>query len=95
MAGYGNGAFGSNDPATREQAVTILWRYAGEPANGAEEAFSDAGSISDWAGSAVRWADASGILDGMTADRRFAPQANVRRGELAAMLYRYLSRKAE
>lgn len=93
MAGYGNGAFGVNDPATREQAVTILWRYAGEPANGAEEAFSDAGSISDWAGSAVRWADASGILDGMTADRRFAPQANVRRGELAAMLYRYLSRK--
>ena len=91
MAGYGNGVFGVNAPATREQAVTILWRYAGEPAGGAEAAFSDAGSISDWARSAARWADAAGILDGMTADRRFAPQANVKRGELAAMLYRYLS----
>lgn len=92
MAGYGNGVFGVNDPATREQAVTILWRYAEEPAGGAEEVFSDAGAISGWARSAVRWADTAGILDGMTADRRFDPQASVRRGELAAMLYRYLSR---
>lgn len=93
MAGYGDGAFGVNDPATREQAVTILWRYAEEPVNGAEEAFSDASSISDWARSAVRWADTAGILDGMASGRRFSPQANVKRGELAAMLYRYLSRE--
>lgn len=92
MAGYGNGAFGVDDPATREQAVTILWHYAEEPAGGAEEVFSNVGSISGWARSAVRWADTAGILDGMTADRYFDPQSDVRRGELAAMLYRYLSR---
>ena len=28
ISGYGNGTFGANDPTTREQAVTILWRYA-------------------------------------------------------------------
>ena len=33
ISGYGGGTFGVNDPTTREQAVTILWRYAGEPEN--------------------------------------------------------------
>jgi len=91
IAGYGNGVFGVNDPATREQAVTILWRYAGKPTGGTEEVFSDAGSISSWARSAFHWADTAGILDGMTEERRCVPQANIRRGELAAMLYRYLT----
>ena len=31
ISGYGDGTFGVNDPTTREQAVTILWRYAGRP----------------------------------------------------------------
>ena len=28
VTGYGNGLFGTNDPITREQLATMLWRYA-------------------------------------------------------------------
>lgn len=91
ITGYGDGAFGVNDPTTREQAATILWRYAGEPALDRGTAFTDADSIAHWAQPAVCWADTGGILDGMSAGGRFAPKANVKRGEIAAMLYRYSS----
>lgn len=87
ISGYG-GVFGVNDPATREQAVTILWRYAGSP-EGAEEV-SDAAKVSAWAREALRWADVNGILEGMTENGRFDPKAAIKRGEAASMLYHYL-----
>ena len=91
IPGYGNGTFGVNDFTTREQAVTILWRYAGSPESGATDPFSDTGSISEWAKSAVRWANANGILDGMAGNNRFNPETNIQRGEVASMLYHYLN----
>ena len=95
VSGYGGGTFGVNDPATREQAVTILWRYAGEPENAAAADISDMSSISSWAQAAVRWAGANGILDGMLENNRFEPKANIKRGEVASMLYHYLAVKTE
>ena len=91
ISGYGGGTFGVNAPATREQAVTILWRYAGEPEGAAAADISDAASVSSWAQTAVRWANANGILEGMTNNRRFDPKTNIKRGEVASMLYHYLS----
>ncbi len=91
ISGYGGGAFGVNDPTTREQAVTILWRYAGEPEGAAAADISDAASVSAWAQAAVHWANANGILEGMTNNRRFDPKTNIKRGEVASMLYHYLS----
>ena len=91
ISGYGGGTFGVNDPTTREQAVTILWRYAGEPERAAAADISDAASVSAWAQTAVRWANANGILEGMTNNRRFGPKTNIKRGEVASMLYHYLS----
>lgn len=41
ISGYGDGTFGITDPTTREQAVTILWRYAGSPDETTEPGFSD------------------------------------------------------
>ena len=32
VAGYGNGLFGPEDSITREQMITILWKFAGLPA---------------------------------------------------------------
>ena len=90
ISGYGSGTFGVNDPTTREQAVTILWRYAGEPEGAAAADISDAASVSSWAQTAVRWANANGILEGMTNNRRFGPKTNIKRGEVASMLYHYL-----
>ena len=91
VSGYGGGTFGVNDPTTREQAVTILWRYAGEPEGAAAADISDAASVSAWSQTAVRWANANGILEGMTNNRRFDPKTNIKRGEVASMLYHYLS----
>lgn len=91
VGGYGNGVFGVDDPATREQAAAILWRYAGNPRSNGAAGFADGPEISDWAQDAVRWADANGILDGMMDNRRFAPKANIKRGEVASMLYHYLN----
>ena len=94
ISGYGGGAFGVDDPTTREQAVTILWRFAGEPESAAAADISDAASVSTWAQTAVRWANANGILEGMTNNRRFDPKTNIKRGEVASMLYHYLSNTA-
>ncbi len=94
VSGYGGGTFGVNDPTTREQAVTILWRYAGNPESTGTAGVSDAASISTWAQAAVRWAEVNGILDGMLENNRFDPKANMKRGEVASMLYHYLSNNA-
>ena len=91
ISGYGGGTFGVNDPTTREQAVTILWRYAGEPENAATADISDMSSISSWAQAAVRWAEDNDILAGMLENNRFNPKTNIKRGEVASMLYHYLS----
>ncbi len=91
ISGYGGGTFGVNDPTTREQAATILWRYAGEPENTATADISDMSSVSSWAQAAVRWADTNGILAGMTENNRFDPKTNIKRGEVASMLYSYHS----
>ncbi|WP_295753864.1 aldo/keto reductase [uncultured Oscillibacter sp.] len=91
ISGYGGGTFGVDDPTTREQAVTILWRFAGEPESAAAADISDAASVSSWAQTAVRWANANGILEGITSNRRFDPKTNIKRGEIASMLYHYLS----
>lgn len=94
ISGYGGGIFGAGDPATREQAVTILWRYAGSPESSAAERISDAAEVSAWAQKALRWAGANGILEGMTEGGRFDPKANLKRGEAASMLYHYFMAEA-
>lgn len=35
VTGYSRTRFGSNDPVSREQIATLLWRYAGSPSAGA------------------------------------------------------------
>ena len=94
ISGYGGGIFGVNDPTTREQAITILWRYAGNPDSPAALDISDANAISSWAQTAVRWVEENGILAGMITDRRFDPKAKINRGEVASLLYHYLRNQA-
>lgn len=87
-----NGVSDGTDPngsITREQLVTMLWRYAGSPSADTEalSAFSDAASISDWATEAMAWGVANGILNG--ADGKLMPAANATRAEVSAILNRY------
>lgn len=55
VSGYGNQLFGPDDPVTREQMVTLLWRFADQPTAERENTFSCNSQISNWASAAVRW----------------------------------------
>ena len=74
---------------TREQLAAMLYRYAGSPAVSGELSFDDTTVISIWAYDAVRWCVDNGILNGV-GDNRMAPQDLARRGQVAAMLMRFL-----
>ena len=90
VTGYGNGLFGSNDPVTREQIATILWRYQGSPAPAGTAAnFTDQSTISSYAVNAVAWARENGIINGMEGNR-FAPKNNATRAQVATILWNYL-----
>ena len=87
MSGYGGGMFGPNDPVTREQMTTILWRYAGSPtANPAN--LSDAGSVASYAVPAVNWAVSNSVVAPISG-AAFAPKENATRAQVAAALMNY------
>ena len=94
VEGYNDGRFGLNDPVTREQAVTILYRYAmakglDVSASADLSAFSDMSQISDWAKDAMSWAVAEGIIQGRTATT-IEPAGISTRAEVATILMRYI-----
>ena len=66
--GEGQGVSDGTNPTaniTREQLVTMLYRYAGSPkANGSLNSFSDAASVNSYAANAMQWAVANGIVNG-------------------------------
>ncbi len=64
IGGYGDGRFGTNDDVSREQIVAMLWRDAGRPAVSGTTTFSDAAQVSDFAQTAVVWAQQNGIVSG-------------------------------
>ena len=92
VQGYPDGTFRANEPVTREQMLTILYRYAihqGLEAVTLEEnliGFADADSISSYALSAVNWAVGVGVVNGQ-ADS-LEPQRIATRADAATLLLR-------
>ncbi len=94
VEGYGNGLYGPEDPITREQMVTILWRYAkykGVDVSEGEDtnilSYKDVFDISEYAIPAMQWAVAEGIIQG---DQGYlTPKASAPRCQIAAILHRY------
>lgn len=84
--GIGNKLFGSNDPCTRAQIVTFLWRAAGSPGPKTMSGFSDVPADSYYA-KAVAWAVENGITGG-TGDGKFSPDAACTRAQAVTFLYR-------
>lgn len=74
---------------TREQLAAMLYRYADSPAVSGALRFDDAGAVSDWAYAAVKWCAENGIMNGVGSNLA-APQGLARRGQVAAMLMRFL-----
>jgi flavodoxin len=88
VGGYGNGLFGTNDPVSREQIATILWRYAGSPAAETGDDFADESSIAAYATTAVDWARINGIVNGKEGNR-FDPKGDATRAQVATILMNY------
>ena len=80
----------ANGLVTREQFVTMLWRFAGEPTSTYSLAkFTDNASVSDWAETAMAWAVENGIITGVT-DTTIVPAGTATRAQCAAMLMRFV-----
>ena len=101
MDGYGNDRFGPNDTMTREQLVTVMYRYAqrkgidvsvGEDTN--ILSYDDAYDVSEWAASAMQWAVGSGLISGRTSST-LNPKDTATRAEIATIMMRYCTEIAE
>jgi hypothetical protein len=78
-----------NGAITREQLITMLWRYMGEPSSAQSSltGFVDTNNIQDYAANAMSWGVSKGILVGDNG--ALQPQGNATRAQVATMLYRF------
>ena len=99
VTGYtDSGYFGTNDPITREQMVTMMYRYADhmgyefeEPADISK--FTDADKVTEFAEAAMKWAVGNGIIEGKENEDgswRLDPQGNTSRAECAIIIQRFM-----
>ena len=90
--GVGNDLFAPEQPCTRAQIVTFLWRAAGSPEPKAASSFADVAAGSYYA-KAVAWAVENGITTGTTTST-FSPDATCTRAQAVTFLARALNAKA-
>lgn len=93
--GYEDDTFRPNAPITREQMAAILYNYADYKgydvsARADLSDYADAASISSWAEDVLSWANAEGLINGMTATT-IDPQGATTRAQTAAMFERFLT----
>ena len=82
--------FSPNQPCTRAQIVTFLWRAAGSPEPKSMSSFSDVSADSYYA-KAVAWAVENGITTG-TGDGKFSPDATCTRAQSVTFLFRAIGK---
>lgn len=86
------GNFRIKDNITREQCVTMLWRYAGSPEPEKKTfVFNDVRDISTYAEKAFRWAVNQQIIENKTS---LYPKNDATRAEAAMMLKRFCEMQA-
>ena len=88
--GVGNSLFGPNQPCTRAQIVTFLWRAAGSPVVNYAMNMTDVAEDAYY-GEAVRWALSEGITTG-TGDGKFSPDATCNRAQSVTFLFRAIGK---
>ena len=88
--GVGNDLFAPEQPCTRAQIVTFLWRAAGSPEPKSMSSFSDVSADSYYA-KAVAWAVENGITTG-TGDGKFSPDATCTRAQSVTFLFRAIGK---
>lgn len=97
MDGVGNGRFDPNGVLTREQIVTVLYRFAeidglfvADPAG--LEGFADADAVADWSKDAVCWAISRQVIQGSAVGEAqyLMPTGGATRAQVATILMRFL-----
>ena len=96
--GVSDTAFAPETAITREQLATILYRYAqlkryDVSVSGNLSGYADASQISDYAMTAMQWANAAGLITGNTATT-INPTGNATRAEVATILMRFCEKFA-
>ena len=96
--GVSDTEFAPGDDLTRQQLVTILYRYA--EAKGCDvsasadlSGYPDAGQVQDYAQPTMAWAVAEGIVEGM--DGNLNPAGNASRAQIATILMRFCEDAAQ
>lgn len=93
--GYGDHSFKPNEQITRQQLVTILYRYTDYlgkdvTASGDLSGFRDTDQLASWAETPMRWAVGTGLIRGKTTTT-LDPRSSATRAQVAAILHRFLS----
>lgn len=94
VGGYTQQIFAPNDNLTREQMVTMLWRYAGSPDMSDYQGlskYSDLNNVSPWALNAMKWANKNGIVGG-TSDTTLSPNGTATRAQFAVIMQRFMNK---
>ena len=97
VAGTSASTFAPNDVITREQMAVILYGYTAKFApeftgNATSlNTFPDAGSVANWAYTAMSWAVGNGLISGMGSGgvSYLAPQGSATRAQASAIIMRY------
>ena len=97
VGGYGDGTFQPNKAITREEMASILYRYSEYKGFDVSDRANLSGytdAPSDWAVEVMQWANAEGLINGVT-NTTLDAQGNATRAQVAAMFQRYLENVAK
>ena len=92
VTGVTDTTFAPDNAITREQMAAILYRYAqfkGYDVSASADlgAYADAAQVSAYATAAMQWANASGLITGVT-DTTLEPKGSATRAQVATILMR-------
>lgn len=98
VTGYSDGSFAPNAAITREQMATLMYRYASFKGYSVDatadlSTYSDKGSVSAYAETALQWANGTGLITG-TDSGALQPRGNTTRAQAATILMRFCEQYA-
>lgn len=93
VSGYGDSRFGPNDPITREQMASILYRYAvykgyDTTTQADLSVFTDGDQVSSYAMEPLSWANSKGLINGV-GNQLLNPRGSATRAEVASILMQF------
>ena len=95
IKGLNDNTFGVSKALSRQEMVTMLYRYAKTYNSSLTAAgtmdtsrFADWSTVPDWASEGLQWGIQNGVISG-TSDSMLSPGSNATRGQLASILMRY------